>query len=259
MMSKQRDYAYRAGRLLQWGLQPRLRPAQDDEYMDLVNAWIEDRAFRDVVEEVASGLGLHLLDVSTQGVVLAPATGSIFRMRFTEYRSASSSVDDRLLDGLVQMAIAATVFPRAEDLMDDLSAARPALRVEEVEDQLRTISDALSRQADGDDPTVREERGQLMEAWRVYNDRISARELSGGGRPRRATTAIIEFALDRLREFGCFVRVDQEGQTLWQPTRRYNVMVQELAATRLFQELEALVEAASDAAPLQASQDQEER
>lgn len=242
MNSAQKDYAYRAARLVQWGLQPRQRPAQDAEYMDLVSAWTEDRSFRDVVEEVASGLGLHILDVSVQGMVLAPAESSVFKMRFTEYRSSSSSVDDRLLDGLVQIAIAATVFPRAEDLMDELSTARPAVSVDEVEDQLRTLCDALAKQADQTpDPSLSEDKARLLEAWRVYHDRISASEVSGGARPRRATMAVIEYALERLREYGCFVRVDAESKALWQPTRRYNVMVQELGASSLFREVEILL------------------
>lgn len=248
MNAAQKDYAYRAARLVQWGLQPRQRPAQDAEYMDLVNAWTEDRAFRDVVEEVASGLGLHILDVSTQGIVLAPDDSSVFKMRFTEFRSSSSSVDDRLLDGLVQLAIAATVFPRAEDLMDELSTARPAVSVEEVEEQLRTLCDSLAKEAEAaPDPSMEEDQARLIEAWRVYHERVSISEVSGGARPRRATMAVIEYGLERLREYGCFVRVDDEGRARWQPTRRYNVMVQELGATRLFGEVERLLGEGTDA------------
>jgi hypothetical protein len=51
----------------------------------------------------------------------------------------------------------------------------------------------------------------------------------------RATRRIIEYALDRLREFGCFTQVHQGADTAWQPTRRYQVMVQQLAGTSLFQ------------------------
>lgn len=242
MSGAEKDYAYRAGRLLQWGLQPRQRPSQDNEYLDLVQTWTEDRRFRAVVEDVASGLGLHLLDVSSQGVVLAPADGSVFRMRFTEFRPSSSSVDDRLLDGLVMIAIAATVFPRDEDLVDELAAARPAVTVDEIEEQLRSICDRLAVEAEATpDPRTSDERARLIEAWRVYHDRIASAEPSGGARPRRATMAIIEFGLERLREFGCFVRVDQQGKSAWQPTRRYNVMVQELAASALFEEVEGLM------------------
>jgi hypothetical protein len=51
----------------------------------------------------------------------------------------------------------------------------------------------------------------------------------------RATRRIIEYSLDRLREFGCFTQVRQGSEPAWQPTRRYQVMVQQLAGTALFQ------------------------
>ena len=35
------DDAYRAGRLLQWGLQPRQRPAQEPEYRELIDHYLE--------------------------------------------------------------------------------------------------------------------------------------------------------------------------------------------------------------------------
>lgn len=126
--------------------------------------------------------------------------------------------------------------------MEDLSTARPPVSADEVEELLRTLCDALEKEAgEAEDPILSDEQERLIEAWRVYQRRISASEVSGGGRPRRATMAVIDYALERLREYGCFVRVEHDGHVLWQPTRRYNVMVQELAATVMFQEVERLL------------------
>lgn len=247
-MNEEQEYGFRAGRLLQWALQPRTRPAQSDEYRELVALYDEDRAFRALVEDFAAGLGLHLLDVSPHGAVVAPTHDSVFRMRFTEYRPTSSSVDDRLLDGLAQAAIAATVFPRDEDLQDDVETVRPALTVEEVDRAMRSICDALAERDDRAlDPSVDEDEARLLEAWRVYRDRFAASESATGARPRRATMSIIEYALERLREQGCFIRSEEESQTLWQPTRRYNVMLQDFAATTLFERVRELLEMEVDA------------
>ena len=51
----------------------------------------------------------------------------------------------------------------------------------------------------------------------------------------RATRRIIEYSLDRLREFGGFTQVSLGAETAWQPTRRYQIMVQQLAGTAFFQ------------------------
>ncbi|NVJ18862.1 hypothetical protein [Myxococcus sp. AM010] len=110
-MMTARDSVWHAGRLVQWGLRPLARPAQEAEYRELVEHYFDDSAFRTTVRELADGLGLHVLDVSEHGVVLAPMDDSIFALKPADFRPGSSKVDDRLLDGLAQIAIAATVFP----------------------------------------------------------------------------------------------------------------------------------------------------
>ena len=241
------DDAYRAGRLLHWALQPRVRPAQEPEYRALVDSYLEHRGFRTLVDELAAGLGLDVLDASAQGLVISPGLDSVFRLRFSEYRTSSSTVDDRLLDGLAVLAIAATVYPRAEDLADDPDRARPAVSADEVEDQLRALCDRLAQAASQEpDPSASDEQERLIEAWRVYHARTSARETTSGQRPRRATMAIIDFALERLREHGCLLRADRDGRTLWQPTRRFNVLARELAAGPLYEHVLSLLEANAD-------------
>jgi hypothetical protein len=235
-MTIRRDPVWSAGRLIQWSLQPFARPAQEAEYKDLVEQYFDDAAFRTMVRELADGLGLHLLDVSEHGVVLAPQDGSIFSFKPADFRSASSKVEDRLLDGLAQIAIASTVFPRAKDLDEDPDIVRPPIIVNEVEDHLRQLCERLSEYARRQpDPDASDESRGLIEAWRVYLQRLDTMETRDSRQARRSTRRIIEYSLERLREFGCFTQVRQGGEQTWQPTRRYQVMVQQLAGTRLFQ------------------------
>lgn len=238
---------WHAGRLLQWGLRPLARPAQESEYRDLVERYFDDGAFRITVRELADGLGLHVLDVSEHGVVLAPQDDSIFALKPAEFRPAGSKVDDRLLDGLAQVAIAATVFPRARDLDEDPDMVRAPVTVDEVEAQLRQLCERLSEEARGaPDPNAADERRGLIEAWRVYMQRLDTMETRDSRKAMRATRRIIEYSLDRLREFGCFTQVRQGSDAAWQPTRRYQVMVQQLAATTLYQLVREALEAPSD-------------
>lgn len=245
-MTATRDPVWHAGRLVQWGLRPLARPVQEAEYRELVERYFDDGAFRATVRELADGLGLHVLDVSEHGIVLAPQADSTFALRPADFRSGSSKVDDRLLDGLAQIAIAATVFPRARDLDEDPDIVRSPVTVDEVEAQLRQLCERFSEEARGaPDPNADDERRGLVEAWRVYMQRLETMETRDSRKAMRATRRIIEYALDRLREFGCFTQVRQGAEIAWQPTRRYQVMVQQLAGTTLFQLVREALDAPS--------------
>ena len=231
-MTQEPEEAYRAGRLIQFGLRVRSRPAQEPEYQELIDRFLDRGSFRALVRETARGLGLIVLDVGRHGVVLAPAEGSVFALRPADFRPGSSGADDRLLDGLVQVAIAAVVFPRARDLEEEATIARPPVTVEEVEECLRSFCERLAAESQGQpDPTVSDEAAGLREAWRVYHHRIAAMETRDERRARRTTRRIIESNLERMRELGCFTRLEQEDEAAYQPTWRYQVLVQELAAT----------------------------
>jgi hypothetical protein len=228
--------AWHAGRLIQWGLRPLARPAQEPEYRELVERYFDDGEFRTTMREVADGLGLHVLDVSEHGVVLAPQDESVFALRPADFRPGSSKVDDRLLDGLTQIAIAATVFPRARDLDEDPDIVRAPVTIDEVEALLRQLCERLAEEARGaPDPNADDEDRGLIEAWRVYMQRLETMETRDSRKATRATRRVIEYSLDRLRDFGCFTQVRQGTEAAWQPTRRYQVMVQQLAGTSLFQ------------------------
>ena len=139
--------------------------------------------------------------------MLGPQDGSIFALRPADFHPGTSKADDRLLDGLAQLAIAATVFPRARDLDDDPDMVRPPVTVEEVEARLRQICERLSDESrEAPDPAATDEVRGLVEAWRVYLRRLDTIETRDSRRAVRATRRIIEYSLERLREFGCLPR-----------------------------------------------------
>jgi len=224
-----------AATLLQWGLRPQARPAQEADYRRLIDRYLDEADFRALTRSVAEGLGLTVLDIGAHGLVLAPSMNSAFSLPASDFRSPSGYADDRLLDGLVQIAIATTVFPRARDLEDDPDLARSPVTVSEVSTQLKSLCAALSHaNRDTPDPEASEEATGLYEAWRVYQ-----RRLEGASRSRRSTKRIIEHGLDQLRAHGCFTR--QAGVPGWRPTRRYQILVQDLAATRLYDEVQRVL------------------
>jgi hypothetical protein len=235
-MTAGRDPIWHAGRLIQWGLRPLERPAQQAEYRELVERYFDEGAFRALVRELADGLGLHVLDVSEHGLVLAPQDDSIFALRPADFRPNSTKAEDRLLDGLAQLAIAATVFPRSRDLNEDPDIVRPPITVEEVDAHVRLICERLADETRGTpDPAASDEVRGLVEAWRIYLRRLDTMETRDGRQGMRATRRIIGYALDRLRELGCFTQVREGGEPAWQPTRRYQVLVQQMAGSAAFE------------------------
>ncbi|MBQ8036442.1 MAG: hypothetical protein IJ268_05555 [Proteobacteria bacterium] len=236
-MSLELTDVFRAARLLQWGLQPRIRPIQNSEYRELVREYLNRSEFRDAVHEMSDGLGLYVLNVSEHGVVLSPREESVFWMRASEFRPGNSSADTRLLDGLVEITIAATVFPRARDLEDDVNRPRPPVTVDEIDDALRAICARFKEEFADVDPDMDDVRTGLYDAWRVYDNTLAQRETKDGREARNSSRRIIKYNLERLKEFGCFTETRYAGKEAWQPTRRYNVLVQELAASKLFDEV----------------------
>lgn len=242
-MTENRDSVWRAGRLLQWGLRPLMRPAQEAEYRELVDAYFDDSGFRDTVRSLADGLGLLVLDVSEHGMVLAPQDNSVFQLRPSEFRSTSSKAEDRLLDGLAQIAIAATVFPRARDLDEDPDITRSPITIDEVEAELRQLCERLADEARKQpDPPAANENAGLFEAWRIYLQRLESIETRDSRKAMRATRRIIEYSFERLREYGCFTQVRVGEESAWQPTRRYQILVQQLSSTALFQLVRTAIE-----------------
>ena len=218
-----------AARLVQWGLRVRARPAQEPEYKRLVDQYHDDPGFRGVVRAIAEGLGVALVDVGDYGAILAPQDDSVFALRGADFRPTSSSVEDRLLDGLIQLAIAATVFPSSRDLEEDPAMARPPVTVSEIESGLRTLCERLFDQAkDQPDPIAGHEG--FEEAWRVYHRRLAAMETKDGSSARRTTRRLVEINLERLREHGGFTRDTRGEEAAYQPTYRYQALVRELAA-----------------------------
>src|SRR5258708_4096994 len=111
------ELLYDAGRLIQWALQPRRHPVAEPEYRELLARYHDHPSFRDAIQAIADGLGLHIVKVSDFGIVLAPSENSVFAITPLNYRT-SGSADERLIDGLIQVAIITTIYPNSQDLED---------------------------------------------------------------------------------------------------------------------------------------------
>ncbi len=227
-MNDANDDLHDAGRLIQFALQPAAVPEKIEEYSRLIEKYLDRTDFREDVRRIADGLGLLIVGEPrrNRSLIVAPQPESVFATVSREYRAAHNyTTERRLIDGLIHVAIAACVYPRDADLLDDLRMSRPAVTVDEIEKMLRQIVERLEEaiRTEPDPPAGAE---GLYEAWRVYKSFPETRE---GNRSLWTTRKMIEKAFENLCERRCFRK---EGKA-YKPLPRYQVLVQEHAASQI--------------------------
>ncbi|WP_076818667.1 hypothetical protein [Pseudofrankia asymbiotica] len=236
-----------AAELVAFGLRPRLVPARDARYRELVRRYLHESGFAALTHAVADGLGIVVLDVSDRAGLVAGGTAeSAFTVRISDYARRAGGehrAADRMLHALAQLAIAALAFPRPADLTDDSYVGR--VSVDGVDAFVREAARLLETRAGGSavpgpgDPTP-EDEPRLEAAWRLYSRRPATGTTRDARRLSGSTTGIIARAMGFLVESGCLVQVGEEGGGTFRTTPRYQVQVRELAADAAMEELLAL-------------------
>jgi len=231
-----------ASRLVSFGLQPKLLPARDAEYGELVRRYRDDPAFSRLADAVATGLGLVVLEVSPRaGMAVAAAEDSVFAVRLGDYsRRAASESTDRFLHGLAHLAVAALAFPRPEDLADDGYLGR--ITVNGVDTFVRQVCRRLEEQADAEgantDPVT--DAPGLESAWRVYARRSATGATKDARRLSGSTIGIVGKATAFLVDSGFLQKTSDDSGGTFRTTARYQLQVRDLAGSAAMSELLAL-------------------
>ncbi|MFH0173997.1 hypothetical protein [Streptomyces cacaoi] len=237
------DDAEDAARLVAFGMRPRQRPAKDRDYRDLVRRYREEGEFRLWVERIARGLGLKVLGATEDiGVALAAVPNSVFETKMEDYvRVAKQRGEgEKLLHGIIHLAVAALAFPRPADLASDTYTGR--VSAETVDKAVRDTCDRLREKAaevpgGSDTPS---DTPELEKVWSAYARRPETSLTKDGRLAMNSTKGMISRALNFLTEQG-FLTVAGAGQDGWyRTTPRYQLQVRELAATSAFDELLSL-------------------
>lgn len=235
---KQIEDATAAATLISCGLRPKQVPSRDVVYGDLVRRYREDTAFSQVVNGVATGLGLRVLDVSaTGGVVLAAAHESVFEIKMETYARQAKIRErrdvEKVLHGIVHLAVAALAFPRPADLANDTYVGR--VSVEQVDLMVREACRILDERAASCDPSA--DAPELEQVWRAYARRPEVAATKDGRAAADSTRGMVARALRFLAEQGFLAPVPGEQDGVYRSTHRYQIQVRELAADRAFAEL----------------------
>ncbi|MFJ7987956.1 hypothetical protein [Streptomyces sp. NPDC096351] len=228
-----------AARLVSFGLQPKLLPARDAEYAELLRRYREDPAFARLADAVATGLGLIVLEVSPRaGMAVTADEDSVFAVRMGDYaRRASTDSADRFLHGLAHLAVAAMAFPRPEDLADDAYIGR--LTVNGVDAFVRQACHRLEQRAEeqGENTDPASDAPGLEAAWRIYARRSATGATKDARRLAGSTTGIVGKAAAFLTDSGFLQRTGDEGGGSYRTTARYQLQVRDMAGSAAMAEL----------------------
>ena len=231
-----------AARLISFGMRPKQLPSRDVVYAELVRRYGEDSAFKQLTNSVAAGLGLMVLDVSTQaGAVLAATDESVFEIKMDSYARQSKIRErretEKVLHGLVHLAAAALGYPRPDDLANDTYIGR--VSVEQVDgvvrEACRILDERAAKAERNHDPLS--DAPELEQAWRAYARRPAAAATKDGRLASDTTRGMVSRALRFLADQGFLVQVSSEQGGTYRTTPRYQVQVRELAADSAFEEL----------------------
>jgi hypothetical protein len=231
-----------ANRLLALGLRPKQLPSKDPDYAALVERYNRDDEFTATVQQAAAGLGLLVLEVGTRtGAVLAATEDSVFQIKMDDYSRRAAfggkrSVE-KLLHGVIHLAVAALGFPRPDDLANDSYVGR--VSVEQVDGAVRETCRKLHERAaaaetDGD---PLDGAPELERVWRTYLRRPEVAQTKDGRIAPDTTRGMVGKALRFLAEEGMLTQVGSEQGGIYRTTPRYQVQVRELASLRAFDEL----------------------
>ncbi|MEV8044380.1 hypothetical protein AB0P02_11145 [Streptomyces griseoluteus] len=228
-----------AARLVTFGLQPKLQPARDQEYTELLRRYREDGAFARLADAVATGLGLVVLEVSARaGMAVTAAEDSVFAVRMGDYaRRTTADSADRFLHGLAHLAVAALAFPRPEDLADDSYIGRVTVNGVDafVRQACRRLEERAEQSGENTDP-VSDAPG-LEAAWRIWARRSATGATKDARRPAASTTGIVAKALGFLTESGFLQRTGDDHGGTYRTTARYQLQVRDMAGGAALSEL----------------------
>lgn len=222
----------KAARLIYKSLHLSCNPVNDLEYRQLLALYRAEASFAEMVEDVAIGMELRVLDVSERGLIVVPnSADSKFSVRAADIRANLSSEQKSALV-LVHIGIAAVFYPTTDGLDDDGYIPMPASI-----GQFRDTVYALARQLQDNSEAPEDIPAELSPGWGA----ITSLPISLPGSQRASPASLvglIKIALAFMTQHG-LVHIDRESAdeaaATYTPTHRLRVQLRENALHRLFE------------------------
>lgn len=228
-----------AARLVYKAIQPALSPVNDPQYRELLDLYRAEPNFVSMVDEVADGFKLMVLDFSERGLVIVPASReSKFAMRIADLR-ANLKPEQKAGLVLAHVAVAAAFYPTTSGLEDD-SYVPPPVSFAQFRDTLLALARRLKDGAE--ESEYKDIPVELAPGWELVCAMPLTLHSTKQGSTTRASptsvTGLISLALSHLVT-GALVRIDRDAadeiQVTYTPTHRLQVQLRELTLRRLFE------------------------
>lgn len=221
-----REDAREANELLGYALANASRPRSDERYRILLRRFQTEPAFAEAVNALAEPLGLRILAADDLfGLILDATERSPFAPTLESIRKSlriPSTVEDRLIYGLIIAGIAAWCYPTGDAFTE------PGLRhvrASQVERKLRELCEKLSRET-SDEP-------EIARAFAAYASRKPYKEGKGGGMTHDCTLWMVGHTLRWLADQQFLVR-DAKDAELYRATDRFRHHVNAAASRRAY-------------------------
>jgi hypothetical protein len=112
-------------RIVMFALTPRVRPSENRDYYDLIQAYKSLPEVREAAKLIAHAMRVQLCDdaffLDSTGPIAILSPGSLFIPKLADFRGGMK-VNERLGYGLLFFVVAAYVFPSADALAEDTVA-----------------------------------------------------------------------------------------------------------------------------------------
>jgi hypothetical protein len=227
--------AFDAGRLLGFALRSQ-NPLTSKDYSELLRRYDDDTVMRTITDSVCDGLGLRVVYVGKHGMVLTPTDASPFRLTAEDYRSGMSS-EERMLHGLVQVAVAAYSFPRAETLAQDDDVQPALITAQKLAEYLREFGESEQRNLTATPDHVATEERRL---WREVLVQALTKETSRKRESPKSLTGMCRYALEFLAKQG-LMRVVDDKKGVYQGTSAFRIRLKYHSGHALLEQMRQVV------------------
>jgi len=237
------NIALEAGELLRYAMDPRETPFQSKRYSALMSQLSTSSTFKLVFENMAQGLEIQILAYSPHGVFVAGRERGPFAFKMEDYKSGMR-VEERVVHGLLMLAIAAYCFPTVEVLDQDDDILRPRFTVEQVAAFVQGLCRVCKANNPGDP-----EQGtpELQLAWQTILGLPLTMSTGQGKMAIGSLAGKLQYALDRLVENGLMRFLSEDNWGTLQPTPAYRIQVKQMAGHQMLKLIQSIHQEATAA------------
>ncbi|MFI5867869.1 hypothetical protein [Streptomyces sp. NPDC051546] len=223
-----------AARLVRYACQPRRKPLGDADYHDLLERYRSTPAFREVADAIAEGMSLNVLTAhSEEGLRVSAVAGGLFAFKLADLPAKMRDPKDRLVYGLIHVAIAAHAYPTAADLEEETIKR---VSVEEIDRFVRHLVSRLREEAQ-EDAGLLPAAAATRAAWSTYDSLPPHRLTKTGQLAASSSLGRIKAILDWLVLQGYAQPAKALGPLEYRLLNSFRLQVAGAAALPAFQKI----------------------